>query len=402
MRPACVFHVRMSSSRRPLSALVALVAIAALIVGCGGGSDSGDTGTAAVDQQAAGNGNVRLEKIGDFYSPDYITQPPGSEDLYVVEQGGTVRIVRDGQVLSTPALDISDEVTAGGEQGLLSVAFPPDFQSSRLAYAYYTGKDQDQHVVRYSVSADGNFDRGSEREVLHMDDFAPNHNGGLLLFGPDGHLYIGTGDGGMEDDPERNGQNVNSLLGKILRIDPNPGNGRPYTVESPGPLGQGARPEICNYGLRNPWRFSFDRATRSLVIADVGQSTKEEIDYVPAGHTCGNNFGWSAFEGTDRFNTDQRAPNAVPPIYEYSHEGGNCSITGGYVVRDRSLPALYGRYVYGDYCVGDLHSLVPAIPHAHDDRPLGLHVDSLSSFGEDNQGHIYATSSEGPVYRLVP
>jgi glucose/arabinose dehydrogenase len=396
----CVLVGAMSTPRRCRSAVVALVAQAALIAGCGGGSDQGGTETAAEQQATSANGKVRLEKIGDFDQPDYVTQPPGSGDLYVVEQEGTVRIVRDGEVLPTPALDIRDQVTAGGEQGLLSVAFPPEFQTSRLVYAYYTGNDQDQHVVGYTVSDDGTFDQETERELLHMDDFASNHNGGLLLFGPDRQLYIGTGDGGIADDPERNGQDVNSLLGKILRIDPRPGGGRPYTVESPGPLGQGARPEICNYGLRNPWRFSFDRATRSLVVGDVGQSTQEEIDYVPAGRVCGNNFGWSAFEGTDRFNEDQTAPNEVPPILTYGRDEG-CSVTGGYVVRDRTLPALFGRYLYGDYCAGDLRSFEPAAPRALDDRPLGLNVPSLSSFGEDNQGHVYATSLEGPVYRLV-
>jgi glucose/arabinose dehydrogenase len=391
----------MTTPRRRRFAVVALVAQAALIAGCGGGSDQGETETAAGQQQAPpANGEVRLEKVGDFDQPDYITQPAGSDDLYVVEQEGTVRIVRDGEVLPTPALDIRDEVTAGGEQGLLSVAFPPDFQTSRLAYAYYTGNDQDQHVVGYTVAGDGTFDQDSERELLHMDDFASNHNGGLLLFGPDQQLYIGTGDGGIADDPERNGQNRNSLLGKILRIDPRPSGGQPYTVQSPGPLGKGARPEICNYGLRNPWRFSFDRGTAALLIADVGQSTQEEIDYVPAERSCGNNFGWSAFEGTNRFNSDQDAPNAVVPILTYDRDEG-CSVTGGYVVRDRSVPALFGRYVYGDYCAGELRSLKPATPNARDDRSLGLDVSSLSSFGEDNEGHVYAVSLDGPVYRLV-
>jgi glucose/arabinose dehydrogenase len=255
-------------------------------------------------------------------------------------------------------------------------------------------------VVGYTVAEDGSFDPGSERELLHMEDFASNHNGGLLLFGPDRRLYIGTGDGGIADDPERNGQDRSSLLGKILRIDPQPSGGRPYTVPSPGPLGQGARPEICNYGLRNPWRFSFDRGTAALVIADVGQNAQEEIDYVPAERTCGNNFGWSAFEGTNRLNSDQQAPGALAPILTYGREGG-CSVTGGYVVRDRSLPALYGRYVYGDYCAGDLRSLKPATAKARDDRPVGLNVPSLSSFGEDNAGHVYAVSLDGPVYRLV-
>jgi glucose/arabinose dehydrogenase len=396
----------MSTPRRRQPAVVALVAVAALIAGCGGGSDSSDTGTTAAQQHPPpqpppAKGKPRLEKIGDFDQPDYVTQPPGSDDLYVVEREGAVRIVRGGDVLSKPALDIGDEVSSDGEeQGLLSVAFPPDFQSSRLVYAYYTGSDQDQHVVGYTVMDDGSFDQGSARELLHMEDFASNHNGGLLLFGPDGQLYIGTGDGGIAADPERNGQDRRSLLGKLLRIDPRPSGGQPYTAPSPGPLGQDARPEVCNYGLRNPWRFSFDRGTGALVIGDVGQSSQEEIDYVPAERTCGNNFGWSAFEGTERFNGDQTAPDAVSPILTYGRDEG-CSVTGGYVVRDRSLPALFGRYLYGDFCAGELRSFDPAVSQARDDRPLGLNVPSLSSFGEDTAGQIYAVSLDGPVYRLV-
>src|SRR5215204_5249217 len=311
----------MSTPRRRWSAVLALMAQVALIAGCGGGSDSDDGATTAAEQPSRGDAQVRLQKVGDFDQPVYVTQPPGSADLYVVEREGRVRTVRDGEMVSQPALDITDEVTSDGEeQGLLSVAFAPDFQSSHLAYAYYTGNDQDQHVVGFTVAGNGSFERDSEREILHMDDFASNHNGGLLLFGPDGQLYIGTGDGGIANDPERNGQDLDSLLGKILRIDPTPtstaatntaAEQRPYTVESPGPLGQGARPEICDYGLRNPWRFSFDRGTAALLIGDVGQSTQEEIDYVPAERACGNNFGWSAFEGTNRFNEDQSAPNEV-------------------------------------------------------------------------------------------
>jgi glucose/arabinose dehydrogenase len=238
--------------------------------------------------------------------------------------------------------------------------------------------------------------------VLVMPDFAPNHNGGLVLFGPDGHLYIGTGDGGLEEDVHRTGQDLSTLLGKLLRIDPRQGGGRPYSVPADNPFvgRQGARPEIYSYGLRNPWRFGFDPATQALSIADVGQSAQEEVDYTLAGDARGANFGWSAFEGTDRFNSDQSAPNAVPPIFTYSHDEG-CSITGGYVVRDRGLPSLHGRYVYGDYCAGELRSFVPEIPHARDDRSLGLEVPDLSSFGLDGHGHVYAISLDGPVYRLV-
>jgi glucose/arabinose dehydrogenase len=390
-----------------VQSFIAAAVLAALIAGCGGGGGSSSTSatTSTQGQSNPTGGKPTLEKVGDFDQPTYVAQPPGSNDLYVVEQGGTIRIVRDGQVLSDPALDISDQVTNNDEQGLLSIAFPPNFQSSHLVYAYFTGTDQDQHVVRYTVNSDGTFEEGSARHILDMADFAENHNGGQLQFGPDGDLYIGTGDGGQEDDPRRTGQDLGTLLGKLLRIKPATGAGGPaYTIPPDNPFvhQQGARPEIYSYGLRNPWRYSFDPKTGALIIGDVGQDTFEEVDYTLKGKARGANFGWSAFEGTDRFNQDQTAPNAVPPIFEYSHDGGACSITGGYIVRDRSLPSLYGRYVYGDYCTGDLHSLVPAIPHAKDDRSLGINVPSVSSFGEDNQHHIYVASLNGPVYRFVP
>jgi glucose/arabinose dehydrogenase len=399
----------MRTPRRLGPALLLLAAQAALIAGCG--DDDGGSATEpertqpettpTQAQQPSGRG-VALEKIGEFDQPDYVAQPPGSTDLYVVERPGRIRIVREDRTLDEPALDIADQVSdSGEEQGLLSVAFPPDFQGSRLLYVYFTGNDQDQHVVEYRASDDGIAEEGSARELLRMEDFASNHNGGLLLFGPDGSLYIGTGDGGLAGDPERNGQDLGSLLGKILRIDPRQAGSRPYT-----PLGvfgerPGARPEVCNYGLRNPWRFSFDRETAALVIGDVGQDAFEEVDYVPAERTCGNNFGWSAFEGDERFNSDQSAQGAVAPILTYPLDGG-CSVTGGYVVRDPSLPSMAGRYVYGDFCESELRSFRPSARRAVDDKPVGLEVPGLSSFGEDNEGHVYAVSLEGPVYRLVP
>lgn len=383
------------------------------LAGCGDGGGSATEPertqpekTPAQAQQPSGRG-VALDKIGEFDQPDYVAQPPGSTDLYVVERPGRIRIVRDGRTLDEPALDIADQVSdSGQEQGLLSVAFPPDFQDSRLLYVYFTGNDQDQRVVEYRAKDDGTVVQGSARQVLRMEDFASNHNGGLLLFGPDELLYIGTGDGGSlggSPDPERNGQNLGSLLGKILRIDPRKSGGDPYSVPADNPFVDrpGARPEVCNYGLRNPWRFSFDRDTRALAIGDVGSSILEEIDYVPAERTCGNNFGWSAFEGTERLNEDQRAPNVVPPILVYGH-GEGCSVTGGHVVRDPSLPSMTGRYVYGDFCAGELRSFRPTARRAVDDKPVGLEVSSLSSFGEDNEGHVYAVSLDGPVYRLVP
>jgi glucose/arabinose dehydrogenase len=400
------------SGRSGLLAVLLAGFLAALVAGCGGGDDDETTAQSAPDAETietttektgSGDGGVALEKVGEFDQPLYLTQAPGTNDLYVVERPGRLRIVRGGEIVEQPALDLNGEVSdEGEEQGMLSVAFDPDFASSRLLYVYFTGADQDQHVVEFKAGDDGIVEEGSRREVLRMDDFASNHNGGLLLFGPDGHLYIGTGDGGIADDPERNGQDLGSLLGKILRIDPHPTGGRPYGIPSDNPFVNraGARPEVYSYGLRNPWRFSFDRENQALTIGDVGQDTLEEVDYTPAGEARGANFGWSAFEGTERFNQDQQAPGAVSPIFTYGRDEG-CSITGGYVVRDPSLPSLTGRYVYGDYCAGELRSFVPSVGGARGDRPLGLNVSGLSSFGEDAAGHIYATSLNGPVFRLV-
>jgi len=388
-----------------LAGVLAAAATFAL-AGCGG-----DSGTPTAEETVAepsgdktpggGSGGARLEKVGDFDQPVFVAQPPDSDDLYVVEQAGRVQLVRGGE--SKTALDISDQVTAEGEQGLLSIAFAPGGGDPELLYAYFTGTDGDQNVVEYARADDGTIDESTRREVLRMDDFAANHNGGLLMFGPDGLLYIGTGDGGLAGDPERNGQDLGSLLGKILRIDPAASGDKPYGIPDDNPFVSraGARGEIYSYGLRNPWRFSFDRETGALAIGDVGQDALEEIDYVAAGEGAGANFGWSAFEGTDRFNQDQEAPDAVRPVLTYGREGG-CSVTGGYVVRDPELTSLQGRYIYGDFCAGELRSFVPAEGGARGDRALGLTVPQLSSFAEDNQGRIYATSLNGPVFRLVP
>jgi glucose/arabinose dehydrogenase len=391
------------------SAGVALCALA--IAGCGGDEEEpgGDGATTAVEPQSApqvgsGEGGVSLEKVGDFDQPVFVAQPPASRDLYVVEKPGRIRLVRDGEVRDAPVIDISEEFSDSGEQGLLSIAFAPDFADSRALYAYYTDSGQDQRVVSYEASGDGTtIDPGSEREVLAMDDFASNHNGGLLSFGPDELLYIGTGDGGLADDPLRTAQDLGSPLGKLLRIDPTPQGGRPYAIPPDNPFAdrQGARPEVYSYGLRNPWRYSFDSETGDLFIGDVGQNSLEEIDYVPAGKGAGANFGWSAFEGDQRFNTDQSAEGHVPPVLAYGRDGG-CSVTGGYVVRDPELTSLYGRYLYGDFCSPELRSFVIRGGRAREDGPVGLEVPSLSSFAEDRQGRIYATSLDGPVFRLVP
>jgi glucose/arabinose dehydrogenase len=336
-----------------------------------------------------------------------VAQPPGDpDDLFVVEQGGQVKVVHDGELRDAPFLDLSEEVSLSSEQGLLSIAFAPDYERSGLSYVDYTDRAGDTRVVEYRRSEDDPLvaEPDSARNVLRVDQPTPIHNGGQLEFGPDGDLYIGLGDGGPEEDSNRVGQDLSTLLGKILRIDPRPSGGAPYSVPSDNPFihRAGARPEIYSYGLRNPWRFSFDPVTGSLAIGDVGQVRFEEVDLVPRGAGRGANFGWSAFEGYARFNGDQRAPGAVAPVLVYGHDPG-CSVTGGYVVRDRSLRSLYGRYVYGDYCSGEIESFT-ARPgeRARDNRPLGLQVPSLSSFGVDGAGHLYATSLDGPVYEFVP
>jgi glucose/arabinose dehydrogenase len=405
-----------AASRLRLPSLIGSAALAVItaVAGCGDGASDGTTPTVtrpSTTRPAAnapptgdGAGGVRLVKLGDFDHPVYVTQPPGNaRELYVVQQTGEVIVLRNGTALDTPFLDVSDDISFGGEEGLLSIAFAPDYDRSGFVYADYTNAAGDTRVVRFTRSQSDPLvvDSGSAREVLAIDQPYTNHNGGLVLFGPDGKLYVGLGDGGSEEDPDRVGQDRSTLLGKILRIDPR--RSGEYVIPDSNPFigDAGVRPEIYEYGLRNPWRFSFDPATGSLWIGDVGQYSFEEIDGLRADEAAGANLGWSAYEGRTRFNHDQTAPGHIPPVLVYSHDSG-CSVTGGYVVRDRSLKSLYGRYLYGDYCSGELRSFsARAGRPARDDRALGLEVASLSSFGTDYAGHIYATSLDGPVYRLM-
>jgi len=345
-----------------------------------------------------------LTALGSFEAPLYVTQPPsGSDDLYVVEQGGRIQeLAPDGDVRTF--LDISDVISSGGERGLLSVAFAPDYERSGLFYVDYTDEAGDTRVVEYKAE-DGIVDESSARELLRVEQPYANHNGGLVLFGPDEKLYIGLGDGGSGGDPERRGLDLSTPLGKILRIDPKPDGDLPYTIPEDNPFvgTADAREEIYSYGLRNPWRFAFDRETDELTIGDVGQDSQEEIDVVAKGEGSGASFGWSAFEGTEEFNDDQSSPDAIEPALIASHEEGNCSITGGLTVRDPELPTLYGRYLWGDLCVGELRSFTPVPGEtASDDVPLGLDVPQIASFGEDAKGSVYAVSIAGSVYRLDP
>ena len=364
-------------------------------------------------------GDPELEPVGGtFAAPTFVTAPTGDgERIFVVEKGGRIWIVKAGVKLARPFLDISGPVQSSDyERGLLSMAFAPDYASSGRFYVYYTADAVpgqrglgDLIIAEFGRSPNPDVADPVERVVLKITHPESNHNGGQLQFGPDGYLYIGTGDGGGGGDPDDNGQNLNVLLGKLLRIHPLPGaGGAPYTIPPDNPfLGlPGHRPEIWAYGLRNPWRFSFDRATGDLTIADVGQNDWEEIDFAPAagGRGRGMNFGWDCWEGNHvRSNSpphcSPRPTNHTPPVHEYGRARGR-SITGGYVVRDPSLPALAGRYVYGDALAPPLWSAVLQTPNAADDRQLGLSVPDLFSFGEDACGRVYAASGGGSVHRL--
>ncbi|MFL5956059.1 MAG: PQQ-dependent sugar dehydrogenase, partial [Solirubrobacterales bacterium] len=305
------------------------------------------------------------------------------------------------QKVATPFLDIHTDVkSSGSEQGLLSMAFAPDYATSHRVYVYYTDRGGDIRIQQLQASGD-RADASTRRDVIKIEHSEfPNHNGGQLQFGPDGMLYAGTGDGGSEGDPNHNGQNLGTLLGKLIRIDPKPGGG--YAVPSDNPFvgRSGARPEIYAYGLRNPYRFSFDRLTGALTTADVGGNEIEEVDFAAKGRAAGANYGWNIYEGRHQFSPG-RAPGAVFPVVQQSHSNGWCAIIGGYVVRDRSLTGLYGRYVYGDNCKTGIRSVVLSPGHASHDRRISLAVPALSSFGEDARGRVYATSLNGAVYRFA-
>jgi len=350
---------------------------------------------------------LRLRKIGSFNQPVYVTSPPGDRTrLFVVEQGGTIRIVRNGKTLARPFANVTSLVSCCGEQGLLSIAFAPDYAKSGRLYAGLTFANGDDGVIELR-RATADRARSGARTVLRISDPESNHNGGLVTFGPDKLLYYGVGDGGGAGDQHGsrgNGQNLNTLLGKILRINPLPSGRRAYSIPSGNPfVGRaGARGEIWSWGLRNPWRFSFDRRTGDLAIADVGQNEIEEVDFASKGSGAGRgvNYGWRAFEGTKQF-SNISAPGAVGPVFEYSHSSGGCSITGGYIVRDPSLAGYVGSYLYGDYCDGRLRAVKLRDGAASGDRKAAPDVSQLSSFGEDALGRMYVTSLDGPVYRLV-
>lgn len=422
---------------RGLGTLVALIALAA-IVGAGAllASNDGDSAgeeNAAQDEtsqpaaespqveasaqagasgvkgratrRGSGRGGVRLVEVGRFDQPVFLTAAPGFRDLtFIVEQPGRVRVMRGNRVLRRPFLNISGQVQDGGERGLLSIAFAPNYRKSGRFYVYYTDTRGDIRIDEYrrrTATLAGPNTRRSVLTIRHRGH--SNHNGGQLAF-LGNHLYIGTGDGGGGGDPDGNAQNLGSLLGKLLRIDPRPSGGRPYSVPRDNPfVGRKGRAEIFSYGLRNPWRFSFDLRRRPrqprIAIADVGQSAWEEVNYLPLRKARGANFGWNLREGFAPFAGGGKG--TTPPIFAYGRSEG-CAITGGHVVTDPRLPTLQGRYIFADFCRGELRSLVPRPRRIRSAPRVGPRVPSPSSFGKDGHGRSYITSLSGSVFRLVP
>jgi glucose/arabinose dehydrogenase len=381
--------------RRAAAGLAALLALA----GCSGGGSGATTAAKPPTTTAAQPTTAETTTIAEparraletvvtgLDKPLYVTSAPGEPNrLYVVEQTGRVRVVEGDRVRVTPFLDLRDRISCCGERGLLSLAFAPDYEESGKLYVNYTNTDGDTRVVEYTATGDRvTVDAGGGSEILAVEQPYSNHNGGLVLFGPDGRLYVGMGDGGSGGDPENRAQDLSDRLGKLLALDVG---------------AQVADWEIVAYGLRNPWRFTFDEG--ELYLGDVGQSAFEEIDAVPWPPRDLPNFGWDVFEGRSRY--EDKAPNPtgtlVAPVAVYSHAEG-CSVTGGLVYRGEAIPGLAGRYFYGDYCSGTVWSFRLENGKAREARREPFTVESLTSFGTDAAGELYLVSQGGTIYRLV-
>ena len=386
-----------------IASIIALLAVA----GCSGGSSAEPVSTPTPGPAPGAWPQISLAKVaGGFAQPVHVAHAgDGSGRIFVVEQAGRIRILDNDAALPIPFLDISSRLVCCGEQGLLSVAFPPRFASKGYFYVNYTRiPDGATVVARYRVSA-GNAnaaDPASEEVVLTIPQPFANHNGGQLAFGPDNNLYIGMGDGGSGGDPLNNGQSPGTLLGKILRIDVESG-ANPYGVPPDNPFLQAAgyRPEIWTLGLRNPWRFSFDRGTGDLYIGDVGQGVFEEVDVQSAGSPGGQNYGWNIMEGAGCYNNGTcNTAGLTLPVATYDHSQG-CSITGGVVYRGTALPALQGIYFYGDYCSGRIWGL-RRNGAAWDNALLTDTTLTITTFGEDEAGNVYvANYANGDLLKIV-
>lgn len=383
----------------------ATLALSLSTMGCSDGSDTTGPGP----QEPPSSMAAQLREVANGLDvPVFLTSPPG--DLarqFVIEKSGRIRILKDDALLPTPFLDLSAKVSNGGEQGLLGLTFHPGYANNGRFVVYYTNPSGDTRVAVYRVSANPDVaDPTSEQIILSTDQPFSNHNGGMVVFGPDGKLYIGLGDGGSGGDPQGNGQNRNSLLGKILRLEVS-GSGV-ASVPADNPLvGQpNVRSEIWSYGLRNPWRFSFDRLTGDLYIADVGQNAREEIDVSTTVSQFGRglNYGWKTMEGKACYSPSSgcNQTGLTLPVLDYDHSAG-CSVTGGYVYRGSALPALLGHYFYGDYCNGWVRSFRlqgQTVSQEFDWtslRPGG----QITSFGEDARGELYVLIASGKVFRIV-
>jgi glucose/arabinose dehydrogenase len=342
---------------------------------------------------------VQLTEVATVDQPVAMAVRPGHDLFFVAERGGRVVVIDDGRVLPEPLLEV--ETTTEGERGLLGLVFSPE--GDRL-YVSYTDAEGDSRVEeRRMGEGAAELEPGEPRTLLHVAQPFSNHNGGHVAFGPDGLLYVGLGDGGGGGDPDANAQDTETLLGSILRIDPRAQGDAPYGIPADNPFaGGGGRGEIYVFGLRNPWRFSFDRTTGDLWIADVGQNAVEEVDRLPAGSVAGANMGWPALEGSRPFEGEP-PPDAVAPVYEYDHDDG-IAVTGGFVYRGQRIPGLRGAYVFGDLATAELWALAAGDDGALGRHDLGVGVDriTLASFAEDADGELYVLSLAGPVLRLDP
>ena len=381
-----------------------LVLLSAGCLGSGGGGG----GTAPTGTAPSFGLEPFLSSAAGLDNPVFLTHAQdGSGRLFLVEQRGVIRLWEDGQLRAAPYLDIAAggphaKVLAGGERGLLGLAFHPAFKDNGRLFLHYTAPGGDITIAEARADPKAaSADAGSVKVLLSIEHSKyANHNGGMLAFGPDGFLYAGVGDGGASSDPDNNAQDLGNLLGKVLRLDVDGDCGEPVCVPADNPLvGRDGRDEIWAWGLRNPWRFSFDRGTGDLWIGDVGQNQWEEVDRAPAGQG-GQNFGWSRYEGTHVHRAGRTALEPVDPVLEYDHgDGGasHCSVTGGYVYRGQAIPGLVGHYVFADYCSGHLWTFKDGVRSlAHQ---TGLNISSL---GEDEAGELYVVDHGGAVRKLVP
>jgi glucose/arabinose dehydrogenase len=392
------------------------VVLCLVLPACGGDDSTSPTptptptsGTCAAGPVVPGMPALASQRVvGGLRNPLDLQSAPGDRDrLFVVEQEGRIRLVRGGQLVSTSFLDIVSRVGSGGERGLLGLAFHPQYATNRRFYVNYTDLNGDTNISEFRSTSADSADPATERVLLHVPQPFPNHNGGGLTFGGDGFLYIGLGDGGSGGDPFGNGQRLSTPLGKLLRIDVD--RGQPFAVPNDNPFlsTPGAFPAVWAYGLRNPWRFAFDRATGDLYIGDVGQNRLEEVDVGLASRHGGENYGWNIMEGRSCFSPSSGCNQSglVLPVVQYDHNTG-CSITGGAVYRGCRMPGYAGTYFYGDFCTGIIRSFRlqnGAVAEERDHTAsVGRGISSVSSFGVDVDGEAYVVDYDGEVYRIVP